>query len=537
MKRFNRQTVAYVASLLFISLSLSSCTTSQSKPSTAATAGEGVNAQPWLVADEPINDESTMDSRPELRPVALPEIEENRFDIAANGVPAGAFFNSLVDGTEQNIIVHPDVVGDITLNLKNVTVHEALLAVRDVYGYDFTESAYGVQVLPNAPQARIFPINYLNVMRSGRSGMKVSSGMTTTDGESSGVASAVFGEYDGSQVNSSEVETLTGSEFWKDLRTSLTLMIAAEEGASVVVDAHAGLVIVRAMPLTLSRVQRYLEQAELTAQKQVLIEAKIVEVTLNDSYQSGINWSTIAAQTGSNDVWAVQSSAALRDPNTLGGILSLNVDAGNFSGALSLLETQGDVEVLSSPRIATVNNQKAVIKVGNDEYFVTDVTSTTTATVAGTSDTPDIELTPFFSGIALDVTPQIGDDQDITLHVHPSVTEVEEKQKRIQLNDDEYSLPVAASTVRETDSIIRARSGQIVVIGGLMQNKTNDVVHKVPLLGDIPLLGGLFRQIRKETVQSELVILIQPRIIETQLPTEKVEQLNSRYSRVLLPEW
>ena len=135
------------------------------------------------------------------------------------------------------------------------------------------------------------------------------------------------------------------------------------------------------------------------------------------------------------------------------------------------------------------------------------------------------------------MTPQIGDDDDITLHVHPSVTEVQEKQKRIQLNDDEYSLPVAASTVRETDSIVRARSGQIVVIGGLMQNKSNDVVHKVPVLGDIPLLGALFRQTRRETVQSELVILIQPRIIGTQLPAERIEQLNSRYSRVLLPEW
>ena len=174
---------------------------------------------------------------------------------------------------------------------------------------------------------------------------------------------------------------------------------------------------------------------------------------------------------------------------------------------------------------------------GSDEFFVTDVKSTTTATVTGTSDTPEIELTPFFSGIALDVTPQIGDNEDITLHVHPTVTDVQEKQKRIQLNNDEYSLPVAASTVRETDSIIRARSGQIVVIGGLMQNKTSDTVQKVPLLGDIPLLGGLFRQKRQETVQSELVILIQPRIIDSQLPADRIEQLNNRYSRVLLPEW
>lgn len=527
--RFDRAAVI-VASLL-----MASCATTYTQKQTDQKAERPAAPKKLLEADAPML--AGLDPKSLMPEIALPEKAEERFDVTANQVPAPAFFNSLVEGTGMNMIVHPDVSGKISLNLKDVTVREALMAVRDIYGYDFNESGYGVQILPKAAQTRIFPINYLNVMRSGRSGMKVSSGMTSSDAENSGAATSVFGEYDGNQTNSSEVETLTGSEFWKDLRSTLSLMMASEEGASVVVDAHAGLVIARAMPGTLTQVQKYLEQAELTVQKQVLIEAKIVEVTLSDGYQSGINWNTIAAQTGKNDVWATQTSTALNDPNELAGIFSLNIDAGNFAGALSLLETQGDVEVLSSPRIATVNNQKAVIKVGNDEYFVTDVTRTTTATVTGTSDTPKIELTPFFSGIALDVTPQIGDDEDITLHVHPSVTEVEEKQKRIQLNDDEYSLPVAASTVRETDSIVRARSGQIVVIGGLMQNKSNDVVHKVPVLGDIPVLGALFRQTRRETVQSELVILIQPRIIGTQLPAERIEQLNSRYSRVLLPEW
>lgn len=523
------------AAVIIFSMLMASCATTYTQKQPEQKADKDAAPKKLLQADAPAL--AGLDPKSLMPEIALPEKAEERFDVTANQVPAPAFFNSLVEGTGMNMIVHPDVSGKISLNLKDVTVREALMAVRDIYGYDFNESGYGVQILPKAAQTRIFPINYLNVMRSGRSGMKVSSGMTSSDAENSGAATSVFGEYDGNQTNSSEVETLTGSEFWKDLRSTLSLMMASEEGASVVVDAHAGLVIARAMPGTLTQVQKYLEQAELTVQKQVLIEAKIVEVTLSDGYQSGINWNTIAAQTGKNDVWATQTSTALNDPNELAGIFSLNIDAGNFAGALSLLETQGDVEVLSSPRIATVNNQKAVIKVGNDEYFVTDVTRTTTATVTGTSDTPEIELTPFFSGIALDVTPQIGDDEDITLHVHPSVTEVEEKQKRIQLNDDEYSLPVAASTVRETDSIVRARSGQIVVIGGLMQNKSNDVVHKVPVLGDIPVLGALFRQTRRETVQSELVILIQPRIIGTQLPAERIEQLNSRYSRVLLPEW
>lgn len=527
MNRINHTTPLTIATLL-MSVLLTSCATNSKAPEDTPEEPK----VPLLVPDAP--EVMGMNPRNLIPPVALPESAEERFDVVANKVPAAAFFNSLVDGSGFNLVVHPEVKGSISLNLKNVTVREALSAVRDLYGYDFTESGYGIQILPKSLQTRIFPINYLNVVRKGRSGMKVSNGMNNEDDTE---AKDVFGSYDGNQGNSTEVETLTSSGFWGDLDKTLSMMIKHETEGSVVVDANAGLVIVRAMPGPLRQIQKYLEAAELTVQKQVLIEAKIVEVTLNDGAQSGIDWSTLAARTGKNDVWAVQGSEPLSDPNLLGGIFTLNVDAGDFTGALSLLETQGDLEVLSSPRIATVNNQKAVIKVGSDEFFVTDIKSTTNTTVTGSSDTPEIELTPFFSGIALDVTPQIGDDNDVTLHVHPTVTEVEEKVKSVKLNNDEYSLPLAVSTVRETDSIIRARSGQIVVIGGLMQNKSLETTSKVPLLGDIPLIGALFRQKSKSVVQSELVILIQPRIIDTQLSSERIDQLNKRYSRVLLPEW
>ena len=527
MNRINHTTPLTIATLL-MSVLLTSCATNSKAPEDTPVEPK----VPLLVPDAP--EVMGMNPRNLIPPVALPESAEERFDVVANKVPAAAFFNSLVDGSGFNLVVHPEVKGSISLNLKNVTVREALSAVRDLYGYDFNESGYGIQILPKSLQTRIFPINYLNVVRKGRSGMKVSNGMNN---EEDTEAKNVFGEYSGSQGNSTEVETLTSSGFWGDLDKTLSMMIKHETEGSVVVDANAGLVIVRAMPGSLRQIQRYLEAAELTVQKQVLIEAKIVEVTLNDGAQSGIDWSTLAARTGKNDVWAVQGSEPLSDPNLLGGIFTLNVDAGDFTGALSLLETQGDLEVLSSPRIATVNNQKAVIKVGSDEFFVTDIKSTTNTTVTGSSDTPEIELTPFFSGIALDVTPQIGDDNDVTLHVHPTVTEVEEKVKSVKLNNDEYTLPLAVSTVRETDSIIRARSGQIVVIGGLMQNKSLETTSKVPLLGDIPLIGALFRQKSKSVVQSELVILIQPRIIDTQLSSERIDQLNKRYSRVLLPEW
>ena len=189
------------------------------------------------------------------------------------------------------------------------------------------------------------------------------------------------------------------------------------------------------------------------------------------------------------------------------------MNGSDFSAFLELLKTQGNVQVLSSPRIATMNNQKAVIKVGTDEFFVTDV-STTTVTGTSTTSTSNIKLTPFFSGIALDVTPQISRDEDVMLHVHPTVSEVVDQRKDITVGGVSQALPLARSTVRESDSIVEVKSGQLIVIGGLMQNKTADRDAETPALGDLALVGGLFRQRQAQTTKSALVILLRPLVID-----------------------
>ena len=212
-----------------------------------------------------------------------------------------------------------------------------------------------------------------------------------------------------------------------------------------------------------------------------------------------------------------QGSAAITPNNgvatDLGGVFSVAVDAGSFTALIELLETQGNVQVLSSPRVSTVNNQKAVIKVGQDEYFVTDV-SVTTVTGTATSTTPDVTLTPFFSGIALDVTPQIDRRGGVTLHIHPSVSEVEDQTKTFTIDDRVQTLPTAQSTIRESDSIVYAYSGQIVVIGGLMQQTTGEELASTPVLGDVPFFGTAFRQTKQISRKTELVILLKPLVIE-----------------------
>ena len=174
---------------------------------------------------------------------------------------------------------------------------------------------------------------------------------------------------------------------------------------------------------------------------------------------------------------------------------------------------RGKTKILSSPRISTLNNQKAIIKVGQDEYFITDISSNTVSSGSSTITNPDITWTPFFSGIALDVTPQIDDNNEITLHIHPSITRVESQQKTFTINGEDGELPLALKTVRESDSIVHAKNGQIIVIGGLMQETTDEDKRGISFLTRIPYLGNLFRENRGAARKTELVILLKPTVI------------------------
>ena len=469
------------------------------------------------------------------------KVLEQRFDVVSKNNSSKAFFLGLVDGMDINILVHPKVKQRISLSLKNVTLEETLQAVRDLYGLQYVRTQYGYQILPREIQNKVFHVNYLNVSRQGSSGMSVSSGHISDNGTTS--SSSSDGSTSSSSSNNtistaSKIETQANTDFWQSLQSSVQMMIGNGKGRRVIVDAQAGLVMVRAFPDELAAVDNYLKKAELSLQKQVIIEAKILEVTLNDGFQAGIQWDSFSNGAGTDFFTSGQefggavSAATVRNSESLDGVFSLNFNTSDFFGVIQLLKHQGEVQVLSSPRISTVNNQKAVIKVGTDEFFVTDVSSNTTTTTTTTNTAPEVSLTPFFSGIALDVTPQIGENDDVILHVHPSVTEVVERNKVIEVGGSTLDLPLAFSSIRETDSIIRARSGQVVVIGGLLQTKKSRSDAGVPWLSRIPILGYLFRQTERQNSKSELVILLQPKVIDTSSWKSEVDSIKGTF-----PSW
>ncbi|EHK0840275.1 TPA: pilus (MSHA type) biogenesis protein MshL [Vibrio parahaemolyticus] len=473
-----------------------------------------------------------------------------RFRIQANAVEARSFFASLVKGTEYSVAIHPAVQGNITVNLSDVTLDEVLSVVQNMYGYDVMKSGKVIQVYPAGMRTVTIPVDYLQFKRSGRSLTSIVTGSVTSAGTSnSGGSSDSSDSSDSNNSNNgndssttstggTRIETITESDFWPMLQQAVANLIGSGKGQSVVVTPQAGVITVRAFPDDIREVREFLGVSQERMQRQVILEAKILEVTLSDGYQQGINWSNLSASIGNSGSIIANRPASALPPldaigTLLGGQTNVTISDGNFEAVLNFMSTQGDLNVLSSPRITAANNQKSVIKVGTDQYFVTELSSNA-GNGENSNAVPEVELTPFFSGISLDVTPQIDNKGNVFLHVHPAVIEVTEEVKQLNLGGDfqNIQLPLAKSSIRESDSVIRAKDGDVVVIGGLMKQQNVEQVSKVPFLGDVPALGHLFRNTSNVTQKTELVILLKPTVVGVNSWQKELER-----SRDLLQEW
>lgn len=471
-----------------------------------------------------------------MKPPAPPE---PRFDLAVSNAPAQQVFLQIVSGTKYSMLVPPEVSGTIAINLKNVTVREALDSLRDLYGYEYRMQGTRIFIQPNTLQTRIFQVNYLAGKRKGNTEMRVTSGSISSNanGGSTGTSTPAGGSAQTSSVQSSRIATESDNDFWGELRETLSAIVGSDANRKVIVNPLSGVIAVRGFPGDIRNAENYLRMTQLIIERQVMIEAKIIEVQLNDSFASGVNWAAFRSQNGRlsggqlspgsvlapngqigsstpGDIVATAGQDILAAATNPGSIFGLAFQAHNFAAMLQFLETQGSVQVLSSPRIATINNQKAVLKVGTDEFFVTSVTTSTTTGTGGTTNSPTIGVQPFFSGIALDVTPQIDENDSIILHLHPSVSVVAEKQKSVNLGSlGNFQLPLAASTVNESDSVVRVQDGNIVAIGGLMKQQQSSNHSGLPGAVEQPVVGTLFGQKARSGTKSELVILLKPTII------------------------
>jgi len=474
--------------------------------------------------------------------VVMPRMEnkplETKFDLTVNNTSVNQVFTAIVSGTRYSMLLHPEVSGDISLNLKDVTVFEALEAIREIYGYDYKVDGTRIYILPLTIQTRIFQVNYLTGSRDGTSSLRVTSGSVSDSAPSSNTGNnsgtTTTGNRTSRSEDSSKVTMTSSADFWTELSLSLKAIVGNEKGRSVVISPMSGVIVVRAMPDELKNVSAYLRASQISIERQVILEAKIVEVQLSDGFQSGVNWGAFMNNPNSRTsvgqllpgtelatAGAISSGLVSSIPGTdlflagsteqtAGSLFGLAFQTSNFAALLSFLESQGNVHVLSSPRIATLNNQKAVLKVGTDEFFVTNVTNTTTTGTATTS-TPSVTLQPFFSGISLDVTPRIDQNNEIILHIHPAVSKVTTVNKTVDVGgvSGALNLPLASSSVSETDSIVRAKDGQIVAIGGLMRQATFDDRSGLP-----GLPKSVFGQTSQSSEKRELIILLKPTVVD-----------------------
>ncbi|WP_235276321.1 secretin N-terminal domain-containing protein [Methylotenera sp. N17] len=510
------------------------------------TLKEAAKAKPAAALPEVVNEALLPPLKVEL-PKSNAKKLEPRFDLVVNNAPAAQVLMGIVSGTRYSMLLHPDMAGNVSVNLKDVTVFEALDALRDLYGYEYKVDGTRIMIEPQTLQTRVFQVNYIVGQRKGSSDTQVTSGSlgasnsNTASQNPSTATTSTPGQTNQVALISSSISTNTSNDFWTDLGLSLNGIVGSEAGRKVVVNLQSGVIMVRAMPKEIRNVESFLRLMQVNIERQVILEAKILRVGLNSDSQSGVNWSVLGSRGSSRalvgninnnsvvntngngpqvsgslgaDLNGVLANAAT---TAIGGpLFAVALQGANFAALMQFLETQGDVEVLSSPRIATINNQKAVLKVGTDEFYITGVRQSTTASVGATTTIPEVTLQPFFSGISLDVTPQIDKDDNIILHMHPSISQVTTVTKQFTLGgtSNQFNLPLPSSSVNETDSIVRTRDGNVIAIGGLMTESNTKTGSKVPGLGDVKGIGKAFRQHSEQSSKSELVILLKSTVVQ-----------------------
>ena len=449
---------------------------------------------------------------------------EQRFDIEVNDVSAQVFFAGLAKDASYSLVVSPKVSGNITLALKQASLLQVLQTVRDMYGYRYQRTAYGYNIFPKELETRIFIINHLALSRTSNTEMRLS----TADGNLVQAATVSDGGEGGQNLATSSIKTAQEDTFWADLKATLETLVATSEGEegslapAVNIAPATGVVIIKAYPKEMDMAERYIKRTQNIVNREVIIEAQILDVELKRQYSSGIDWSVLTASgaTTSDNISSPESGL-------LGNVykLSMSGDQGNFTYAIQLLASQGKVSVISKPRVSAVNNQNAIIKVGEEEYFVTNVSSEVTTSSDTDSTTSTIQLTPFFSGISLDVTPQITSSNQVNLRIHPAITRVSQDDKSITVNGTNNDLPLAKSQIRETDTVVRANDGQVIIIGGLMESDIGLSESGLPIDEEASGIFGNFTKAKLNYgTKNELVILMRAVIVKDGVWQQELDQ-------------
>ncbi len=512
-----------------------------------------------------------------LRP-PKPTVKAETYSVSVHDVSVQSLLFALARDAKLNIDVHPGITGNVTLNALDQTMPQLLSRIGKQVDMRFEIDGPNLVVRPDTPFLRNYKVDYVNIARDSSSTISIATQISTTGGAPGA------GGAGGNNNSTTSVSNTSNNRFWvtlvENIRDTLretdkllpagasadgapaTLAKKGEKGegegaapaaapapsfreaASVIANPESGLIAVRATGRQHEKVQEFLDMVMSSARRQVLIEATVVEVQLNDNYQQGINWSSLrtSATQGLNVTQGQVGNTTLPTsvvPGVSPGVFLLNyikplTSLGNLTATVQLLESFGKVKVLSSPKISVLNNQTALLKVVDNKVYFT-ITATTERGSAGTPNisTYTSELRTVPVGFVMSVTPQISDADEVTMNVRPTISRivgfVQDPNPALAVANVVSNVPVIQT--REMESVLRVASGNIAVMGGLMQDTIDNLKDGVPLLSRLPGVGDAFAYRNEKTSKSELVIFIRPVVVR-----DASVQGDYRDFRSLLPD-
>lgn len=527
---------------------LAGCGTQAMAPSTSHIQESRNNANASI--PEPVRQSATI-----APPKAVPKVET--YSVAVYKVPVQSLLFALARDAKINVDIHPGIEGEVTLNALDQTLPQLLSRIAKQVDMRFELNGTNLVVLPDSPFLRNYKIDYVNVSRDTSSTVNIATQISTTGGTSAESSSG------GNNNSTTSVSNTSNNRFWTTLVENIkdtlretdkqipennaqnTANIATNkndsttnnsarqsnyrEAASVIANPETGLIAVRATGRQHEKIQEFLDLVMSSAKRQVLIEATVIEVQLNDQYQQGINWSSLrtSPNEGPNITFGQSNGTSLPsgiNPGLSQGILNFNflkplTGLGNIAATIQLLESFGKVKVLSSPKISVLNNQTALLKVVDNRVYFT-ITATTQQGSVGvpaiTTYASSLNTVPV--GFVMSVTPQIADNEEVTINVRPSISRIIGFVQDPNPALANAVVPVVSNVpviqTREMESILKVSSGQIAVMGGLMQDSVNNLKDELPGASKLPFFGDLLSYKNEVATKSELVIFMRPIVVK-----------------------
>jgi MSHA type pilus biogenesis protein MshL len=451
--------------------------------------------------------------------VTPPTEPQKLFSFSARDLEVRDALALFARNNELNIVPDPDIAGQITVDFRNLTLDKSMEAILDTFNY-YAEIDGGL-IRVRKTKTEFFNVDYVRLNRTGNASTtaNISSGSGSTGGGSTGGGGVVSGTAGGGSGDSTSVSISKSDsiKFWDELEQQLTTMLSPN--GKLTINRMVGNIMITDHKAIVDRAAKYLQHLKRTLHFQVDIEAQIYEVVFNDEFHLGIDWNNVTAQL---EQWAISSgglpagipSSRLIVDNPIGGLtpgrpaLSLAITKDEARVVIDALSEQGRLEVVSQPRLRTLNNQAALIKVGTDKPFFRR-TSTTISSAGQPVTTENVEIQSITIGTVLALTPQISEDGWITMDISPVITRLVDT---VSSGGDNPSTAPEVD-IKQTSSLVRMHDNTTVVIGGLIQTERNKTERKVPLLGDIPILGYPFRGVFDNKRRTELVIFITPTIV------------------------